>query len=79
MTTQIDSETPSSHPFITIIATTLTITIETQKMERNAIIMFLVARSKIVNENIIAIVMPYIAEVANALSAIMVPHIREVC
>ena len=58
MTTEMDSETPNSQPFKDMMATTLMITIATQKMEITAKIMFLVASSKIRKAKHAAMIVP---------------------
>jgi len=68
ITTDIDSETPNSHPCIAIIATTLTITIETQPTAIPARIQFLVANNNMQDAKVMAIIIPLTAEVTNALS-----------
>jgi len=68
MTTEIDSDTPSSHPFITIIPTTLTMTTPTLRIDRTASMMFYVAINKIRKAKIIAQVIPLMADVKKAFS-----------
>ena len=68
MTTDIDSETPNSHPCIDIMATTLTITIVTQPMAIVARIQFWVASSKMQYAKVMAIMIPLTAEVTKARS-----------
>ena len=68
ITTEMDSETPNSHPCNAMIATTLMITIATHKIEIVASTMFLVANSKIRKAKHAAIAIPCTAEVTKALS-----------
>ena len=51
MTTDIDSDTPISHPNIDMIARTLIKTIETQTIDIKLYMMFLVAINKTTNED----------------------------
>lgn len=68
MTIEIDSEVPSSHPFSTIIETTLTMTTETHIIARKESIIFPVATKRTTNEKAIAQSIPLIAELMKALS-----------
>lgn len=74
MTTDIDSETPSSHPFSTITATTVTTTTATLKIAKRERITFLVAINKMTNAKAIAQIIPFVAEVKKALSDCIQPQ-----
>jgi len=74
MTTEMDSETPSSHPFMTIIPTTLKITTATLIIAKRARMMFCVAIKRIKKEKAIAQAIPFTAEVKNALSDCIHPQ-----
>lgn len=67
-TTPIDSPTPSSHPLNTIMATVLVITIATQIMARVDSRILPVAMSKMRNEKLTAVMMPFVADYTMALS-----------
>ena len=62
MTTAIDSVVPSDHPFIYMIATTLTTMTTTQKIEIMLCVKFRVAIHKIMKANSIDINIPEMAE-----------------
>jgi hypothetical protein len=68
MTTEIDSDTPNSHPYIDMIATTLTITIVTHPIATEARMIFWVAINKIQKAKVIAMIIPLTADDTNALS-----------
>ena len=64
----MDSEIPISHPCRYMMHSTLTITIPTDTSEKNAWMTFLVAISRMMKAKTVAIVIPWKAEVKNALS-----------
>jgi hypothetical protein len=68
MTTQMDSETPSCHPFSCMMATTLMTMPDTQVIDMILYVKFWVAIRRIINANNIDIKMPCIAPSLNALS-----------
>lgn len=68
MTTAIDSETPNSQPYSTMIATTLNTTMATLTMARKAIRRLHVTPVRIMKEKMRAITTPWMAEVRNAFS-----------
>lgn len=58
ITTEMDSETPNSHPYNAIIATTLIMIIATHNIEILASMIFLVANSRIKKAKHAAIIIP---------------------
>ena len=76
MTMAMDSVTPSSHPFKTMIATTLQITLATQMIASTEIIIFPVDTSKMTNEKPTAAAMPEVADDKNALSDSNHAHVK---
>lgn len=62
---------PSCHPFKNIIATIETMTIDTQNMDNMLYMTFLVATRSTIEAKVIAMIIPWIADVTNAISRII--------
>lgn len=74
MTTEMDSETPISHPCCTIIAMTLTKIMPTLTIAQNAISILHVTIVNMTNANMMAIMTPCYADYTKAYSVTIQPR-----